>query len=306
MKICFMFSGQGAQYVGMGKELYEKYPICKKVYDEADETLGIKMSDICFSENDKINETEYTQPAILTTSYAIFKLVEEVGIRADYMAGLSLGEYTALCASGAISFKEGVALVKKRGKYMTEAVPKGIGAMTAVLNATEDVIKKALEKATTDTEIVTVANYNTIGQIVIAGHINAVSRAEEILKEEGIKKVVRLNVSGPFHTTLLSEASEKLEKELENVHIDKPKVPVITNVTAKEIENIKQTLVRQVKSPVLWEQTVKNLIERGVDTFIELGPSKTLSSFVKKIDKNVKIYNVEDVKSFEKMKSEIL
>lgn len=306
MKICFMFSGQGAQYVGMGKELYEKYPICKKVYDEADETLGIKMSDICFSENDKINETEYTQPAILTTSYAIFKLVEEVGIRADYMAGLSLGEYTALCASGAISFKEGVALVKKRGKYMTEAVPKGIGAMTAVLNATEDVIKKALEKATTDTEIVTVANYNTIGQIVIAGHINAVSRAEEILKEEGIKKVVRLNVSGPFHTTLLSEASEKLEKELENVHIDKPKVPVITNVTAKEIENIKQTLVRQVKSPVLWEQTVKNLIGRGVDTFIELGPSKTLSSFVKKIDKNVKIYNVEDVKSFEKMKSEIL
>lgn len=300
MKICFIFSGQGAQYNGMGKELYDNFSVCKKVFEDANNALGFNITDICFNEDDRLNETEYTQPAILTTSYAIFKLMEEKGIKADYMAGLSLGEYSALCASGAIDFKEGVALVRKRGKYMTEAVPVGVGAMSAVMNTDEDIINKVLKEASNDTELAMIANYNAPGQIVIAGHTKAIERAENIFKEKGIKKVIRLNVSGPFHTSLLKPASDKLKIELENITINTPNVDVFTNLTGEKVENIKDTLVKQVKSPVKWEQTIKNLINLGVDTFIELGPGKTLSSFVKKVSKEVNVYNVEDLSSLEK------
>lgn len=300
MKVCFMFSGQGAQYDKMGKELYENFEVCKEVFDTADKVLGFNIKEICFNSDDRLNQTEYTQPAILTTSYAIYKLAEQKGLKADYMAGLSLGEYTALCASGVLDFKEAVALVRKRGKYMTEAVPSGVGAMTAVLNADEQTIQDAVKEASTDTEVCMIANYNTTGQIAIAGHIQAIERAEAILKEKGVKKMVRLNVSGPFHTSLLESASQKLREELEKVSINEAKVPVFTNLTAQKIEDIKDTLTKQVKSPVKWEQTIKNLIELGVDTFIELGPSKTLSSFVKKISKNVAVYNIEDLSSLEK------
>lgn len=300
MKICFIFSGQGAQYAGMGKELYDNFSVCKNIFEEANNTLGFNITDICFNEDSRLNETEYTQPAILTTSYAIFKLMEEKGIKADYMAGLSLGEYSALCASEAISFKDCVSLVRKRGKYMTEAVPVGVGAMSAVLNADEDVINECLKEASTDTELVMVANYNAPGQIVIAGHTPAIERAESLLKEKGIKKVIRLNVSGPFHTSLLKPASDKLANELANININTPSVDVFTNLTGEKVENIKDTLIKQVMSPVKWEQTIKNLINLGVDTFIELGPSKTLSSFVKKVSKEVNVYNVEDIASLEK------
>lgn len=300
MKICFIFSGQGAQYNGMGKELYENFEVCKKVFDDANDALGFSLTDICFNENSKINETEYTQPAILTTSYAIFKLMEQKGVKADFMAGLSLGEYSALCASDAIDFKEGVALVRKRGKFMTEAVPTGVGAMSAVMNTDEDVIKEVLKEASNDTEVAMIANYNAPGQIVIAGHTQAIERAEAIFKEKGIKKVIRLNVSGPFHTSLLKPASDKLATELKNVTINTPKVDVFTNLTGDKVENIKDTLIKQVMSPVKWQQTIENLINLGVDTFIELGPGKTLCSFVKKVSKDVNVFNVEDLASLEK------
>lgn len=300
MKVCFIFSGQGAQYNGMGKELYDNFSICKQVFEDANNALGFNITDICFNEDERLNQTEYTQPSILTTSYAIYKLMEEKGIKADYMAGLSLGEYSALCASGSINFKECVTLVKKRGKYMTEAVPIGVGAMSAVMNADADIINEALKEASTDTELAMIANYNAPGQIVIAGHTPAIERAEIILKEKGIKKVIRLNVSGPFHTPLLKPASDKLAMELENITINTPNVDVFTNLTGEKVENIKDTLIKQVMSPVKWEQTIKNLINLGVDTFIELGPGKTLSSFVKKVSKEVNVYNVEDLSSLEK------
>lgn len=300
MKVCFIFSGQGAQYNGMGKELYDNFSICKQVFEDANNALGFNITDICFNEDERLNQTEYTQPSILTTSYAIYKLMEEKGIKADYMAGLSLGEYSALCASGSINFKECVTLVKKRGKYMTEAVPIGVGAMSAVMNADENIINEALKEASTDTELAMIANYNAPGQIVIAGHTPAIERAEIILKEKGIKKVIRLNVSGPFHTSLLKPASDKLAMELENITINTPNVDVFTNLTGEKVENIKDTLIKQVMSPVKWEQTIKNLINLGADTFIELGPGKTLSSFVKKVSKGVNIYNVEDLSSLEK------
>lgn len=300
MKVCFIFSGQGAQYNGMGKELYDNFSICKQVFEDANNALGFNITDICFNEDERLNQTEYTQPSILTTSYAIYKLMEEKGIKADYMAGLSLGEYSALCASCSINFKECVTLVKKRGKYMTEAVPIGVGAMSAVMNADADIINEALKEASTDTELAMIANYNAPGQIVIAGHTPAIERAEIILKEKGIKKVIRLNVSGPFHTSLLKPASDKLAMELENITINTPNVDVFTNLTGEKVENIKDTLIKQVMSPVKWEQTIKNLINLGADTFIELGPGKTLSSFIKKVSKEVNVYNVEDLSSLEK------
>lgn len=300
MKTCFIFSGQGAQYDKMGKELYDNFEICKETFEIANNALGFNITDICFNEDSRLNETEYTQPAILTTSYAIFKLIEQKGIKADYMAGLSLGEYSALCASGALNFEEAVCLVKKRGKFMTEAVPVGVGAMSAVMNVEEDIIKEVLAEASSPTEIVSIANYNAPGQIVIAGHLQAIERAEKLLAEKGAKRVIRLNVSGPFHTELLKPASLKLEKELENISINKPLVPVITNLTADIVVDIKNTLVKQVMSSVKWEQSIKKLISLGVDTFIELGPSKTLSSFVKKIDRSVNVYNIEDLASLQK------
>ena len=300
MKICFIFSGQGSQYDKMGKELYENFEICKNVFETANKVLDFNITDICFNSDERLNETEYTQPAILTTSYAIFKLVEEKGLKADYMAGLSLGEYSALCASGAISFEDAVCLVRKRGKAMTEALPSGVGAMSAVMNMDEQIINECLKEVSTDTEVAMIANYNAPGQIVIAGHLKAIERAEKLLAEKGAKRVIRLNVSGAFHTPLLKSASEKLEQYLENISINEPKVPVITNLTGEVVTNIKDTLVKQVMSPVKWEQSIKYLIEQGVDTFIELGCGKTLSSFVKKIDRSVNVYNIEDLASLEK------
>lgn len=302
-KIAFLFPGQGAQVVGMGKELAENIKECKDVFDEADDTLGFSISKMCFEgPEDELNKTENTQPAILTASIAALKALESKGLKADVTAGLSLGEYSALVYSKVLDFKEAVALVKKRGKFMQEAVPFGVGTMAAIIGLDSAKVEEICRQGSVK-GIVEPANYNCTGQIVIAGEVEAVQHTCEIAKENGAAKAIMLTVSGPFHTSMLKPAAEKLEEELKNVIMYDMTVPVITNVTAEYIENIesiKETLKRQVMSPVKWEQTIRKMIEDGVDTFIEIGPGKTLCSFVKKVDRKLKTANVEDLKSLEK------
>lgn len=302
-KIAFLFAGQGAQYVGMGKELYENCEVSKKIFDEADGALGFEISKLCFEgSKEELDKTENTQPAILTTSIAALKALEAKGIKGDMAAGLSLGEYSALVYSGAFKFDDAVRLVKKRGKFMQEAVPQGVGAMAAVLGLDDDVVKEVCAKAS-EYGIVEPTNFNCPGQIAIAGEVKAVEKAAEIAKEAGARRVVMLQVSGPFHTSMLKPAAEKLAVELENVHIKDLGLPVITNVTGDYIDSknsVKGLLRKQVMSSVLWEATIRKMLADGVDTFIELGPGKTLSGFVKKIDRTVKVFNVEDINSLNK------
>lgn len=306
MKTAFIFSGQGSQYAGMGKELYDNFECVKAVFDKADSVLDFKVTDMCFGEDERLNETEYTQPALLTMSYAVYKLMSEKGLKADYVAGLSLGEYSAHAVSGTMSFEEAVKLVRKRGKFMTEAVPKGEGAMCAVLSLEAEKIQEACDEVSGIGRCM-IANYNAPGQIVIAGDKEAVEKAAELVKEKGAKRAVMLNVSGPFHTSLLKPAADKLNEELNKIELSNMTIPVITNLTAEIVEDKSQVvdiLTKQVMNPVKWEQSVKKMIELGVDTFVEMGPGKTLSSFVKKAAKevgaDVAIYNVEDLKTLEK------
>ena len=307
MKIAFIFSGQGSQYIGMGKELYDNIPSCKKIYDKANEVLGFDLKELKFNgDKEELNITENTQPAILTTSIAILQAIKDKGINPDIVAGLSLGEYSALVASEALDFETAVSLVKKRGRFMQEAVPQGIGSMVAVIGLDENKIKKTL-KVASEKGVVEIANYNTNNQIVIGGEKQAVEFASELLKECGARRVIPLKVSGPFHTSLLNEASIKLKNEFKNIHFNDPKIKTITNVTADFIENgseIKNLLINQVKSSVRWSETIERMIDEGIDTFIEIGPLKTLSSFVREISKEkkvaVKIFNVEDLKSLNK------
>ena len=307
MKIAFIFSGQGSQYIGMGKELYDNIPSCKKIYDKANEVLGFDLKELIFNgDKEELNITENTQPAILTTSIAILQAIKDKGINPDIVAGLSLGEYSALVASEALDFETAVSLVKKRGRFMQEAVPKGVGSMVAVIGLDENKIKEVL-KIASEKGIVEIANYNTNSQIVIGGEREAVEFASELLKECGARRVIPLKVSGPFHTSLLNEASIKLKNEFENIHFNDPKIKIITNVTADFIENgneIKELLINQVKSSVRWSETIEKMLDEGIDTFIEIGPLKTLSSFVREISKErkatVKIFNVEDLKSLNK------
>ena len=297
-----MFSGQGAQYKGMGKELCENFKCAEEVFDRADKALGFSIKDICFEDEEKLNKTEFTQPAILTMSTAALKVLEEHGIKADYAAGLSLGEYSAYVCSGAFDFDETVSVVRKRGRFMTEAVPEGVGAMYAILGLDRKTIEDTCEEYK-QYGFVSPANYNAPGQIVIAGEAEAAEKTAEALKEKGAKMTVKLNVSGPFHTALLKPASDRLAAELEKMNISDMKMPVITNVTGTVVENkadIIPILIKQVMSPVKWEDTINYLASQGVDTFIEVGPGKTLSGFVKRTVKGVKIYNVEDMKSLEK------
>lgn len=302
MKIAFVYSGQGAQYSGMGQELYDNHEIVRTLFNEASAALNIDVAALCFEENELLNQTTYTQPAILTLSTAIDALLKEKGIEPEVIAGLSLGEYSAFVKAGVLDFTEAVKLVKKRGQYMTEAVPLGEGAMSAVLGLDRETIMEACQEAS-DLGVVSPANYNMPGQIAIAGLKEAVDKAGEILLEKGAKRVVPLQVSGPFHTALLQPAAEQLAEALKEVTVNDPDLPVISNTTTKVFttkEEILDTMVKQVMSPVYWEDGVRAMIDLGVDTFIEVGPGKTLSSFIKKIDKSVLTLNVENNKTLEK------
>ena len=303
-KIAFIFPGQGAQYVGMGRDFYEAVPVCREVIDKASEISGVDLKKICFEENQEINITEYTQIAMLAVEAAILKALEEKGITADAAGGLSLGEYGALIASGAMSMEDAFAVVRKRGIYMQEAVPTG-GAMSAVLGAEASLIEEICEK----TEgIVSIANYNCPGQIVITGEAEAVAKASESLKEAGVKRIVPLKVSGPFHSKMLTGAGEKLGEVLKDVQLSPVQIPYTTNVTAEYVTDssqIKELLVAQVSSSVRWQQCVQTMIADGVDTFVEIGPGKTLAGFMRKISRNVTTLNVQTLEDFEKVVQEL-
>ena len=303
-KIAFIFPGQGAQYVGMGRDFYEAVPVCREVIDKASEISGVDLKKICFEENQEINITEYTQIAMLAVEAAILKALEEKGITADAAGGLSLGEYGALIASGAMSMEDAFAVVRKRGIYMQEAVPTG-GAMSAVLGAEASLIEEICEK----TEgIVSIANYNCPGQIVITGEAEAVAKASESLKEAGVKRIVPLKVSGPFHSKMLTGAGENLGEVLKDVQLSPVQIPYTTNVTAEYVTDssqIKELLVAQVSSSVRWQQCVETMIADGVDTFVEIGPGKTLAGFMRKISRNVTTLNVQTLEDFEKVVQEL-
>lgn len=298
-KIAFIFPGQGAQYVGMGKDFYEKYPQAQAIFQQAEEASGVPVRQICFEENDQIHQTEYTQIAMLTTEIAILEAVRQSGIEADYTAGLSLGEYGALAAARVMNLKDLFSLIRKRGIYMQNAYPEG-GAMTAVLGFDTEKIEAICES----TEgIVSVANYNCPGQIVITGEKSAVDLAAENLKAAGAKRCIPLKVSGPFHSALLEGAGKELAKALENVTVEDPKIPYVSNVTADVVitkEPIKQLLATQVSRSVKWQQSVEKMIAEGVDTFLEIGPGKTLTGFLKKINPEVSCVSIQTVEDLEK------
>lgn len=300
MKTAFVFSGQGAQYVDMGKELYEQEAIVRETFKEASDVLGYDMADLCFTENDRLNETSYTQPAILTVSIAFYRLLKEKGYQPDVVAGLSLGEYSALVVSGGLSFKEAVALVAKRGRFMTEAAPTGTGKMVAIMNADRSLIEECCNEASTE-GIVSPANYNTPQQIVIGGEVGAVDKAVELLKEKGVKRMIPLNVSGPFHTALLQPAADQLATELAKTNFADLQIPVISNTTAEVMEQaeIKNLLEKQVMSAVRFADSIETMKSMGIDTIVEIGPGKTLTGFIKKIDKEIKTARVEDRETLE-------
>ncbi len=299
-KTAFLFAGQGAQYLGMARNLYDHYPIVKDTIDQASQLLGYDLRLLIDTDAEKLNQTRYTQPAILATSVAIYRLLLEKGHKPDMVAGLSLGEYSALVASGALDFEDAVALVAKRGAYMEEAAPAGSGKMVAVLNTPVELIEEACKKAS-KLGIVTPANYNTPTQIVIGGEVVAVDHAVELLQEAGAKRLIPLNVSGPFHTALLESASHKLAEALSQVNFSDFTCPLVGNTEARVMkkEEIVPLLTRQVKEPVRFYESIGVMQEAGVTNFIEIGPGKVLSGFVKKIDKTAKIANVEDQASME-------
>lgn len=300
-KTAVIFPGQGAQYVGMAKDFYDSFEDSKKVFDEADDVLDIELKKICFEENDDINKTEYTQPAMVAAEVAIYEHLKNAGLKADVFAGLSLGEYSALVAAGAMTLADGIKTVRRRGILMQNEVPLGMGGMAAVIAMDADKIAEICENTPGKVQI---ANYNCPGQIVISGEAEAVKAASAALAEAGAKRVIPLNVSGPFHSQMLVPAGEKLYDFLQGVDIAEGFAPYYCNADAEEITDaakVKELLKRQVYSSVRWQQTIENMIADGVDTFIEVGPGKTLTGFMKKINREVKSINIANVDDLAKL-----
>ena len=298
-KIAFIFPGQGAQACGMGKDFDEQTETGKRIFDKATQLMGFSMPQLCFEENDRLDITEYTQAAMVTASIAMMRVLEENGIKPDVAAGLSLGEYCALAAAGVMSDEDAIWTVRQRGILMQEAVPVGEGAMAAILALDA----AAIEEVTGAMEGVWIANYNCPGQIVISGEKAAVEEACEKLKAAGAKRAVMLNVSGPFHSGMLTAAGEKLGQVLSRVELHEPRIPYVANVTAQYVKSaaeVKELLTRQVSSSVRWQQSVEAMIGDGVDTFIEIGPGKTLAGFMRKISRDVKTLNVEKLEDIGK------
>ena len=303
-KIAFMFPGQGAQKAGMGKDFYEQSETARKVIDKATELLDIDMKALCFEENDKLDQTEYTQAALVTVCMAMEHVLRERGLKADVTAGLSLGEYCAIASAGGMSTEDAITTVRKRGILMQNAVPGGKGTMAAVLGMKGEDIEKVVDSI----DGVTIANYNCPGQIVITGWKESVEKASEELKAAGAKRVMPLNVSGPFHSPMLEEAGRELGQVLAGVQLSELEIPYVTNVTAEYVTDISETkalLATQVASSVRWQQSVENMIADGVDTFVEIGPGRTLAGFMRKINRDVKVYNVGTWEDVDKVVSEL-
>lgn len=304
MKLAFVFPGQGSQYVGMGKEIAATYPEAQTIFEEADRVLGFSLSNLCFEgpEADLV-KTENTQPAILTTSVALLKVLEAQGLKPDMVAGHSLGEYSALVAGRSLEFTDAVKVVRQRGLLMQKAAPQGTAGMAAILGLSPEKVREVCEKAS-EFGVVEPANYNCPGQIVIAGELGALDKAMVMAKEAGAKRALPLNVSGPFHSSLMQPAADGLAQLFEEITVRNSEVPVVANVSAeiiKEASVIRDALIKQVSSSVRWEESVTNMIEQGVNTFVEVGPGKVLSGLIKKINKEVTLYHVEDVASLENL-----
>lgn len=299
-KTALTFPGQGSQYVGMGRELFENFSVAREIFEEADDALHFSISGLCFKgPEEALRLTENTQPAVLTTSVAALKVLQaEKGVAPQLAAGHSLGEYSALVASEALAFSQAVKIVRLRGKFMQEAVPVGEGAMAAVLGMEREQVEKLCEEISSG-EVLTPANFNSPGQIVIAGHSKAVERAIERIKQDG-KKAVLLPVSAPFHSPLMKPAAERLEKALEEISVNDLKIPVVTNVEAEantSKDRVKELLIAQVSSPVRWEESMRKMIEKGIEQILEVGPGKVLSGLMKRIDNRVETKNIEDLKT---------
>jgi [acyl-carrier-protein] S-malonyltransferase len=300
-KSAFIFPGQASQFQGMGKELFQKYPVCREVFERADEALGFSISQLCFQgPEDKLQLTENTQPAILTVSVAAWKLLENHGYKPDFVAGHSLGEYSALVAAGAITLEDAVAVVRKRGQFMQEAVPINQGKMAAIIGVNREEVEMICTEAAQG-EVLAPANYNSPVQTVISGSAMAVDRAVKLAKERGIHQAIILPVSAPFHCSLMAPAQKKLAVELDKIEFKDLAFPLVTNVDAEPIikgEKTRACLIRQVTSPVRWVESINRLIEDGVSRFVEVGPGQVLSKLIRRIDKSVNSLQVEDESSF--------